>query len=33
MAGRRMEMKEACIYKVVDGKIVSCKYCYHVPGC
>lgn len=33
MAGRRMEMKEACIYRVANGKIVSSKYCYPTPGC
>lgn len=32
MAGRRMEMKEACVYKVADGKIVSSRFCYDVQG-
>ena len=28
MAGQRMDMKEACIYKVDNGKIVESKFCY-----
>lgn len=28
MAGQRMDMKEACIYKVDDGKIVESRFCY-----
>ncbi|MCB1281990.1 MAG: nuclear transport factor 2 family protein [Salinibacterium sp.] len=33
MAGQRMAMKEASIYKVDNGKIVGSRFCYHVPGC
>ncbi|GIW74891.1 MAG: hypothetical protein KatS3mg103_1413 [Phycisphaerales bacterium] len=32
MAGQRMEMKEACVYKVRDGKIVESRFCYDM-GC
>ncbi len=28
MAGQRMDMKEACIYKVDNGKIVESRFCY-----
>jgi len=30
MAGQRMDMKEACIYKVEDGKIVESRFCYAI---
>ncbi|MEM0982420.1 MAG: SnoaL-like domain-containing protein [Planctomycetota bacterium] len=33
MAGQRMDMKEACVYTVEDGKITGSKFCYHFPGC
>ncbi|MEQ8843837.1 MAG: hypothetical protein RIB58_03200 [Phycisphaerales bacterium] len=28
MAGQRMDMKEACVYKVDNGKIVESRFCY-----
>jgi len=28
MAGQRMDMKEACIYKVESGKIIESRFCY-----
>ena len=31
MAGHRMDMCEACVYGVKDGKIVSSRFCYDVP--
>lgn len=33
MAGQRMDMREACVYKVADGKITESRFCYHFPGC
>jgi len=34
MAGHRMDMREACVYTVRDGKIVKSEFCYTLPeGC
>ena len=33
MAGQRMQMREATIYKVDNGKIIGSKFCYHFPEC
>ncbi|MEM7623402.1 MAG: nuclear transport factor 2 family protein [Planctomycetota bacterium] len=32
MAGNRMDMREACVYTVADGKITESQFCYHMPG-
>ena len=33
MAGQRVQMKEACLYDVKDGKITGAKFCYAMPDC
>ena len=32
MAGRRMQMEEAALYTVRDGKVVKEEFFYHMPG-
>ncbi|MEM7621726.1 MAG: nuclear transport factor 2 family protein [Planctomycetota bacterium] len=32
MAGNRMMMKEACVYRVADGKITETHFCYPPMG-
>jgi len=31
MAGQRIDMREACVYRVRDGKIQESHFCYEVP--
>ena len=33
MSGQRMEMKEAAVYTVKNGKITRSEFCYTVDGC
>lgn len=32
MAGQRMDMREACVYRTANGKITESHFCYHVPS-
>lgn len=33
MAGQRMDMAEACVYTVKNGKVTEARFCYDMPGC